>query len=521
MSGQEKPHSGLRIFLFISSSKAALSIAKSGETLFEFRAFPAVEPVPLRLSYKAVEESKILSKSHKFFLSALFLLFVSARLSWAGDCWISVSGAGLKNGSDAANAYSASEGGQSKNAQVCWNQTSSDGTMHVMAGEYTVENKSFWRLRIISANDGTGAKEKNYKKLIGEGRVLLQGPRKVPYDPSLKTEGGLWLDISQGASRLWVQNFHISRIAEGISAAEGGNVDLQFHDLHFEDTRQNFIILGHPDCKTRRSCGVKPEAMTREILIKNTSGLRYSKRHVRLGNGVSKVKVENSLADAGFLDGDFAVGFDVEGPSHDIDFIRSSSRANIYTLTPYWNGDGFKSEIETKNIRWISCSAFDNGDGGFDIKTDNAYLENIIALRNNRNIRIWSSQKSVVKNANVSYAEHRGGIGAEAGIWSSGAVDCQFCTFLNNKIQILAENNGKGAQINLYDSILSMNSGNPDEWIRREKGTRVDLIRTVQWKAGTPGIDPKLGLGANAYWDGGNQEFNSILYGKTKGYHYE
>ncbi|HLD49607.1 MAG TPA: hypothetical protein VJC08_00260, partial [bacterium] len=251
-----------------------------------------------------------------------------------------------------------------------------------------------------------------------------------------------------------------------------------------------------------------------------TSGTRYSKRHVRLSHGVSMVRVVNSHADGGFLDGDFAVGFDVENPSHDIEFTHSSSRANLYTLSSYWNGDGFKAENETKNIRWTDCSAFDNGDAGFDIKTEKPRLENIVALRNNRNIRIWSSQRAIVTNANASYAKHRGGIGTEAGIWSAGEVDCRFCTLRDNKIQVLAENNGKGARVRLYDSILSVNTSSREEWFRRERGTRVDLIRTAQWKGDAPALDPKFGLGANANWEGGNQEFNSVLYGKMKGYYY-
>lgn len=451
---------------------------------------------------------KVTSKLFQAVSFALFMLFFSfPGVGRADDCWISVFGSGIKNGKDAFNAYSASEGDESKYAQICWEQTGPDGTMHVMEGEYTVENKAFWRLRIMSANDGSKAPKNKFKRLLGEGSVLIRGPRKIPYDFSMKAEGGAWLDIARGAGRFRVQNFKVSRVAEGIAAQYGGNVALQFHDLHFEDTRQNIIIHGQ----------------SREILIQDTSGVRYSKRHIRLGWGISRVRVVNSHANAEFLDGDFAVGFDVENQSSDIEFNLCSSRGNVYTLSPYWNGDGFKAENETRNIRWLNCSAFDNGDAGFDIKTENAYLQNIIALRNNRNIRIWSSKKAVVKNANASYAKHRGGIGIEAGIWSVGALDCQLCTLHNNKIQVLIESAGKGprAQIRFFDSILSADDQMRGEGIRQEKGTRVDLIRTVQWNEGGKGLDPKFGLGATAQWEGGNREFNSLLYGKIKGYHYE
>ena len=406
----------------------------------------------------------MLSKSWKCLFFASYVFF-SCQISRAEDCWLSVSGSGLKNGKDALNAYSASDKPQSKYAQICWDQTSPDGTMHIMEGEYTVENGAFWQLRMTSSHDGSAAPGKKFKKMAGEGSVLLRGPRRIPYAPSRKAEGGRWIDIARGASRIWIQNFHVARVAEGIAAKEGRNSNLQFHDLHFEDTRENFIIFGK---------------MSRDILIQNTWGKRYSKRHVRLGHGVSKVRVVNSHANAGFLDGDFAVGFDVENQSQDIEFNRCSARANLYTLSPYWNGDGFKAEDETRNIRWIDCASFDNGDAGFDIKTGNAYLENIIALRNNRNIRTWSFQKATVKNAHASYAKHRGGMGAAAGIWSVGSLDCRSCTLRNNLIQVLAENNEKGGHIRLYDSFLCRDAPAEGPAIVEENGSRIDLIRTTQ-----------------------------------------
>ena len=134
------------------------------------------------------------------------------------------------------------------------------------------------------------------------------------------------------------------------------------------------------------------------------------------------------------------------------------------------------------NILWIGCSASDNGDGGFDIKTDHAYLENITALRNNRNIRIWSPHTAVIKKATASYAQHRGGIGSAAGLWSSGALDCHFCTLSHNPIQVLAENNGSGALIRLFDSVLCKDNSQKGPELVKEKGTQIELIRTTPCK---------------------------------------
>ena len=170
------------------------------------------------------------------------------------------------------------------------------------------------------------------------------------------------------------------------------------------------------------------------------------------------------------------MGFDVENPAHDIEFRNCTSTRNRYTLSEYWNGDGFKAEDETRDIRWIDSSATDNADAGFDIKTIDAYLEGVTALRNTRNIRIWGS--AVLKNIFAAESRQHGGVATEAGLWSVGMMECHHCAVKNNTIQIHAERNNREATIRFFDSILSFDSGRQGETIRREEGTRVDLIRT-------------------------------------------
>lgn len=454
----------------------------------------------------------------RFTIMMFLILYSSSTQGWAQDCWISVNGSGLKNGDSLLNAYSASDGPESKFAQKCWNQTGPSDTMHVAAGEYSIENGAFWQLKINASHDGS--KSNNFKKLIGHGKVMIQGRRTVPYQMAKNAEGGDWIKIEKAAKNILIKHFYVSRVAEGVVADEGENENFQFRELHFQDTRQNFVIYGHPNCSEEKKCNVDKTKLSKNFLIQNTSGLRYSKRHVRLSHGVSGVRVVNSQADAELLDGDFAVGFDVENPSHDIEFLRCSARRNVYTLTPYWNGDGFKAENETRNIRWIDCSAFDNGDGGFDIKTQNAYLENIVAMRNNRNIRTWGLQKATLKNINASYSKHSGGEGTQAGLWTQGEIDCYHCTLHNNQIQAQTENNGHRSSINFYDSILSMDKTIKGELIQEEKGSQIQLIRTELWKENVSGKNPEYKWATHSDGTGFNQNFNSQYYGKTKGYYY-
>ena len=442
----------------------------------------------------------------------LFCAFLPSDAQ-AVDCWISPQGSGSANGTSATDAYPAEK------AQTCWEKTSADGTMHVAPGEYFESQKTFWTLAISSKNDGSHPSGKpSYKKLLGEGKVFLQGSRPVPFQLDSKGLGGRWITINHGAKNISIDNFSISRVEEGVVAKEGGNSHIVLSNLHFTDTRQNMIFWGHPKCLKLSDCRVKDREKSHDIIIKNTSGTRYSKRHVRLAQGVHHVRVLQSHADGGNLDGDFAVGFDVENPSSDIEFSYCSARNNIYTQSEYWNGDGFKTEVETRRIRWDHCSAFDNADAGFDIKTDSAVLENIISLRNSRNVRIWSNQTSQLKNINASYSRHHGGNSTEAGIWTQGKLECHFCTLHNNAIQVQAEDNDSGASVILYDSILSLDPSKPGELISKENNSTIELVRTSLWQKGSAEPDPDYAKKDLEKWAGG-KEFNSQRYGKTKGYY--
>jgi len=408
-------------------------------------------------------------------LLVLIILLIPLSAESA-DCWLSVHGKGMKDGTSREHAMSALD--RTENAQLCWNKTSPSGTMHVLEGEYDIAENAYWALVIDSSNDGS----KNFggfKKLLGEGTVVLKGSRPIPYHSSRKEKGGTWIRIRYGARDVWIQHFTVHRVAHGISAKEGRNKKLRLRNLLFQDTRQNILLSGHSDCRSISDCPVRQDDLSQDIIIESTKGFRYSKRHIRLSRGIHHVKVIDSHADADFLDDDFAVGFDVENPSHDIEFLRCSSRRNRFSRSDYWNGDGFKAENETFHIRWNHCSAFENADAGFDIKTRSARMTDIVAERNNRNIRTWSKEKAVLRNINASYSEHQGGTGSEAGIWTMGILECYRCTLHNNGIGAAAENNAGSGKITFFDSVLSLDAGREGRMTREEKGTEIHFIRTL------------------------------------------
>lgn len=407
----------------------------------------------------------------------VFGLFVTPSSAFARDCWISPHGTGRHDGTSAENAYAASSGWMRKSADKCWAETSPDGTMYVLEGDYSVKDGTFWNLKITKKQAGASKDPSVRKKLIGLGHVWIEGSRIVPYDRTFKESGETWLEIQKGAHQLHIENFNISRVAFGILADEGGNRDISFKNLSFQDTRQNLVLCGHPDCRDREHCkAVKKDNLSCRIKIEKVNGLRYSKRHIRLSHGIFDVTVLESNADSQSLDGDFAVGFDVENPSHDIVFQDCTAQRNLYTDSSYWNGDGFKSENETEHIRWIRCTSRDNADGGFDLKSPGAVLEKIIATGNGRNIRLWSERESLLTDISLSNAHHFGGIGSPCGLWVQGVASCHGCTIFDNPTQICLEKKDRPSALHLYDSVITARKD--ETLVTREEGTKLQLTRT-------------------------------------------
>ena len=76
---------------------------------------------------------------HYFVVIFFVLLFSGTTESSvrANDCWLSPQGTGLKNGTNADNAYPPQQ------TQKCFKQTGPDGTLHVLEGKYSTMDGSF------------------------------------------------------------------------------------------------------------------------------------------------------------------------------------------------------------------------------------------------------------------------------------------------------------------------------------------------------------------------------------------
>ena len=90
---------------------------------------------------------------------------------------------------------------------------------------------------------------------------------------------------------------------------------------------------------------------------------------------------------------DLPVGIAFAGTAHDFRIERCVMRGFQWKRKDrqYWNGDGFSTERGNARFLFRQCAAWDNSDGGFDLKSTETMLDDCISGRNARNFRLWSS----------------------------------------------------------------------------------------------------------------------------------
>lgn len=89
--------------------------------------------------------------------------------------------------------------------------------------------------------------------------------------------------------------------------------------------------------------------------------------------------------------GELPVGIGIEDQAQDIVVERAVVRGARMVRIPerYTNGDGYSSERGNQRITFRRAEAYDNSDGGFDLKSTDTRLEDVVAGGNGRNYRFW------------------------------------------------------------------------------------------------------------------------------------
>jgi len=429
------------------------------------------------------------------------------------DVYVMPKGAGDRDGSDWDNAMAAADGG----LQRAWNAAGPGDTVYVGSGEY----------KNVSLDIGAGGPD-HYRPVTLQGVDTGGGlPRFVSLWHRSDPASGLELiEVEEQVGYVRLADLRVTRYRGAVELA-GRNVGVRIDNIDVTHSRDAFVFRGGatPD---------QPHLGTEDVVMRDCRIVNYTKRGLRIRDGVSCVRVIRCSADAGgedYYSESFPMGFSVQGSDmpgvfdHDIVFTDCTARNNYQERRgKYWNADGFNAETQVYDITWVGCRSFDNTDGGWDVKARNPVLINCISLRNKRNFRFWSDGPVLLKNCLSGHAIKRGGTGNAIGLNVMPGVHlrAEHCTLVNNRtgIHVFTEADGgtKRSLLELNNCIIA-EKGN---LARTESGAAVRLTDCVIYPQpeelpggvkmkGCEFADPELET-PEAGWEGGSEAFNSAAF---------
>ena len=410
-----------------------------------------------------------------------------------GDRYILPAGAGTKDGSSWANAFDGSAG-----LQGGWDALQPGQTLWVGSGAYP-------NARLSISKGGEAGKLKTLAgKDTGGGQPVFTSDFKKS-DPA--KSGADFITATDGADFWQVQDIHIRNYKIGISSNAGGHQGVRIRNFDVTGSREGISLAGGGTAE-------QPQLGSHDVEISGCEFVGYTKRGIRLKGGNYDFRIANCVADAGgkeWATEPFHMGFSVEGPrDHDITYVNCVALNNYQDAgASYWNADGFCAE-RVSNLRFIGCMAFDNTDGGWDLKAENVLLEGCIAVGNKRNYRFWGATTTLIRCLSAE-SVYPGGTGGALGLWTSGKVTVQNSTFYNSDIS------PDGGMVTVSNSIIARSKSKPGHAPLGEK-EGLKLVGTVLWdEATSQGEDPQF-VAPSPLWAGRGDAFNSRKFKESKGY---
>lgn len=430
--------------------------------------------------------------------SALTLcgLLLSQSQLLAGDIYVLPESKGDSSGSSWENATSSADGGITS----AWSKLQAGDTLYIGSGQH---NSSTLK---IKAGGTLESPKSIVGKDTGDGLPVLTGN----WNRAKPSKGALFIQLEEGASNIAVSGLKFKNV-KAVVYGRGENSNLSFTNIEGESLRYGFYLIG----------GSRDTDRSSNITIKDCSFHGFTKSAVRLQEGTNNVLVENVLADAGgkdFATEKFHMAFNIRSDSkakkegrkqihsHDITFINCEARNNYNNAgKKYWNADGFVAERGVNNLKYINCRAFDNTDGGWDLKATNVELINCVALRNKRNFRFWTSAN--LKNCVGAYAIKLGGSGGTTGLWTTkdAKITATNCTFVNNPGPQVTIEEGNGAVVELKNSVIGSTLGAVD-LLRKGPNAKIETIDCLVFENAETA--PKF-IELNQDWQGAGPNFNN------------
>lgn len=346
----------------------------------------------------------------------------------AAELHMTPDGAGTKDGSSWENAlaYSASP----TSLQEAWDRLQPGDTCLLGPGAYEARTLN------LHANGTDAAGRRTLRGVITDGkRPVFTGT----WSKQAPDKGIVLFQIATGATWWAIENIGIRNCLAGVATQSPGRVAHgRLSNLAMEEVREGVILIGG-------ATATQPELGTHDLAIEDCSIVHYTKRGFRFRDGCYDIRLERCLADAGGKDWAveaFHMGYSIAGggndsgvSDHDLTFVDCITRNNYWDTGEgrYWQGDGFCAERATYNLTFIGCESYDNGDGGWDVKSANPLLIGCIAMRNKKNFRFWADEPGVLLVRCVgAYAFKRGGNSEATGIWVGGKTRAIRCSFVEN-----------------------------------------------------------------------------------------
>ena len=238
--------------------------------------------------------------------------------------------------------------------------------------------------------------------------------RPNPAGRARRAVNGGGKEVLRAVSGMKLSDLSARDIGNGLVRVAGPVTGLELRDI---DVERVYRVLentaaGGEDGDASFT-GLVMERVTARQVIRGLVRIRYDSHGgvIRDVSATGTVMTDNLPCGIAFSD-----------TAHDFTLERCIMRGFRMQLPPqrYWNGDGFSTEKGNYGFRFLRCEAYDNTDGGFDLKSTGTFLDGCIAGGNKRNYRFWSTADAHVLTSLTPV--HHGGIGDCAHIHVEGST---------------------------------------------------------------------------------------------------
>lgn len=276
-------------------------------------------------------------------------------------------------------------------------------------------------------------------------RAEIVGARIEPYDPA-GTPGLEVFRLLGGADHLIFQELAFRNVGNGAFRIGSDITDLTIRQSTGTNVRR-FIENTVSDGATT--------ATVTGLTVTNVDVTGFSRGMARLRYDSNHIVFDGVTGDSQGQDGDpFAMGIQFADTVHDVDVRNTTMLNSISTQGKYWNGDGFATEEETYDIRFIDTYSAGNTDAGYDLKSRSTVLVDAVAADSKRNFRFWG--EITVDGCRATDPRQRGGSGTQAQIHATAqaVVTINDCTITDGDPQTIVFDVDGTARLTVNDSVV-------------------------------------------------------------------